>query len=354
MRNALIGFGSALILLSAISAGPAAAVPAKAVKCGDTVTTTTRLTRDLRCGAIGLVMMPGATLDLGGHRLIGQGTKSGGHAIGTDATSTDFTTPLTVKNGIITGWHDVLVTGASTLHANVSNVTFTGNGNVLSWPYMVLDVKSSRFFNNNDVATSFGGGRITVDGSTFVGNHLALSLSEGRIVANNSSFRNNATAIAADWTGVTLRNNTFTGNGTAYTSDSVWPFFEGIFDSLIANRFVDNGVALDLGVGAYLRGNLFQRNDTALRSVWHHVDPQAVVLVMEQNTLTQNRDAVHIEASASLRDTVAINNSGHGIYAPGATDLGGNVAYGNGIDPQCTGVVCSGRPRPGPTPSRRS
>lgn len=55
-----------------------------------------------------------------------------------------------------------------------------------------------------------------------------------------------------------------------------------------------------------------------------------------------NVDAVHLDAPVAMRTTVAVRNSGYGIWAPHATDLGGNVAWGNGIEPQCTGVVCAG------------
>ena len=45
----------------------------------------------------------------------------------------------------------------------------------------------------------------------------------------------------------------------------------------------------------------------------------------------------------TLTRNTAIFNRGYGIYAPGATDGGGNRAFGNGKQPQCTGVVCAGQ-----------
>ena len=42
----------------------------------------------------------------------------------------------------------------------------------------------------------------------------------------------------------------------------------------------------------------------------------------------------------SIGGNDARNNTGWGIYAPGATDLGGNTAAHNGNQPQCVGVVC--------------
>lgn len=352
MRKALIGFGSTLILLSAVSAGPAAAAPTKAVKCGDTVATTARLTRDLRCGSLGVTMMPGATLDLNHHRLIGAGRDSGGQAIALDFNEV-YITPITVKNGSITGWHQVLVTDVTNVHADVSDVTFSANGYVIIGPSLMLTVKHSRFLNNTHAASNWEGGLITVSNSAFVGNGLALDTSEGRIEASSTVFRNNVTAVTTSLGESDLRGNTFTGNGTAYRSDMVTPFFDGMYETLIDNRFIGNDVAVNIGVGAYLKGNVFQRNTTALTSVSAGSPCEVKILVMEQNTFTRNGSAVYTDAPASLKDTVAIRNRGYGIYAPRATDLGGNVAYGNGTQPQCTGV-CSGRPRPGPTPSRRS
>ena len=42
----------------------------------------------------------------------------------------------------------------------------------------------------------------------------------------------------------------------------------------------------------------------------------------------------------SMSDNLRVENVHHGINAPGATDLGGNDAFGNGINPKCVGVTC--------------
>ena len=46
-------------------------------------------------------------------------------------------------------------------------------------------------------------------------------------------------------------------------------------------------------------------------------------------------------AGVSLGGNHADRNSRWGINAPGATDLGGNTATGNGNEPQCVGVTCA-------------
>jgi hypothetical protein len=43
----------------------------------------------------------------------------------------------------------------------------------------------------------------------------------------------------------------------------------------------------------------------------------------------------------TLKENVAVHNAAWGIRAQGATDGGGNIAFGNGKSPQCVGVVCS-------------
>lgn len=44
----------------------------------------------------------------------------------------------------------------------------------------------------------------------------------------------------------------------------------------------------------------------------------------------------------AVGDNVAHRNGGYGIFAPGAVDLGGNVAYRN-AGGQCAGVTCERR-----------
>jgi parallel beta-helix repeat protein len=45
-------------------------------------------------------------------------------------------------------------------------------------------------------------------------------------------------------------------------------------------------------------------------------------------------------AGTSLSGNSARKNTRWGIHAPGAVDLGGNTASGNGNQPQCVGVAC--------------
>ena len=51
---------------------------------------------------------------------------------------------------------------------------------------------------------------------------------------------------------------------------------------------------------------------------------------------------VRVPSDLTVSRNVAIGNTGWGIYTPGVTDGGGNVARGNRAG-NCVGVVCSAR-----------
>jgi hypothetical protein len=62
------------------------------------------------------------------------------------------------------------------------------------------------------------------------------------------------------------------------------------------------------------------------------------------NTFIGNRDGVHLSLKdgydgAILKGNVAVRNKRYGLYAPRATDLGGNRAAANGRI--CLGVACT-------------
>ena len=77
------------------TAVPAAAAPGP-VACGTTLTVNTTLTKNLKCAGTGLTLAPGVTLDLGGFRLIGNGS---GVAVASEASSGN-----SIVNGRIENW----------------------------------------------------------------------------------------------------------------------------------------------------------------------------------------------------------------------------------------------------------
>lgn len=360
MRTARIGWVAALALVAVSIAGPAQAAGG-GLACGDTVTTRGYLAHDLRCVyGIGVTMLPGTTLDLRGHRLLGPGRGTG------SAITASGLTPqsgVTVRNGTVSGWHEVLDAGGDGVYAtfdrlsalNVddvagglnmavtmtrSAVTDSGSG---FWSLAGGATVSDSTFRRNDVALSgSAAGRWTVDRSTFVGNGTAIEGSENVVVVRDSVFRSNHRGLNLWWCETQVKRTSFVSNSVAYSS-STWMGGSSIVDQLIGDTFRWNGVAVDVvDINAHLADNTFEHNRTALRSALPH-EPWSPTVSMERNLFRFNGDAVVVNSSARIQGTTAVLNRGYGIYAPNATDLGGNVAWGNGIQPQCTGVVCAGR-----------
>ena len=89
-----------------------------------------------------------------------------------------------------------------------------------------------------------------------------------------------------------------------------------------------------------LTNNTFTRNGVGFTAV---NDLEEVTATLTGNTFSRNRDGIYIGPDVlgiSLKSNTAIKNTRWGIYAPPATDLGGNKASGNGMSPQCVGVAC--------------
>lgn len=373
MRKTPLGVALALaiaITLTAVTVSPASAVtvnPASAatpVQCGSTITTNTVLTADLRCSGDGpaLTVVGGAVLDLGRHTVSSPGRSADDStSVGVGIQGVESGAEATVRNGTITGFAKGIDAEDSTGTANgtVQNVLLTRNGTGIFGVFAKFTVTATRFVGNDDgllalftfatisgskfvdnastgVTLSASGG-LTVAKSLFHHNGVAVTCSEVGMTVSGTTFTANTTAISAYFCeGATVSSSNFVGNTTGYYS-TFGP--NDARDELLGNRFAANTTAVDAGVSTYLARNTFVGNKTALRSVPQY-DFIVDTITMEKNHFTLNTDAVYITGPASIRGTVAIKNSGYGIYAPNATDLGGNIAHLNGITPQCTGVVC--------------
>jgi hypothetical protein len=359
-RTTILTSTAALLAAVLLPAGAAGAAPGDppgvSPSCGDTVSVDTVLTGDLVCpGGDGLTLAAGVTLDLGGHSLVGPGTSG-------TAITFEQTAPVTVTNGTVRGWRVGVasdgLTSPSGLVNTIRSVTFEDVGTGIDAFLDRYAVESSRFIRNGLAIAAFSSGIFTVDRSTFVdgsdvgfsGTRMVVTGSsfvasgldciDGGLEVTRSSFTRAETAIRKlDCNGGLVEDSTFVRNGTAIFAG---PGNVSIPDRLLRNRFVRNGDAVVTWIGADLRGNQFLRNG---RGVYAPNPSQETVAVvhMDGDELVRNRDAVVVEMVGSLRDTRAVRNTGIGIHAPLTTDLGGNVAFGNGVEPQCTGVVCSGR-----------
>ncbi len=354
----------ATVVVTVLASGAAPTPSPDAVRCGATLTRSTTLTRNLVCrsGDVGLRLVDGVVLDLGGFALVGPG-KGLGTAV------TGGVTP-TVRNGTIRGWDagvlseepdgggaisHVVVTDtrlaiASGLggQATVESSTLRGNDHGVS-TFQSRAVITDSVLRDNGTAITAAADYTDVEvlRSTIVGNEVGVDCVGGRVDVQRSRLVENGTALRQEtWQcGARLADSTVVRNDVGVASTSHWQDDGADFGPTIErNVFRDNTWAVDTQSSATVTGNQFRGNATALRSRTPTGGDAEPLVRVAANDFRQNGDAVRVVGRSELGDNTAVRNTGVGISAPGATDLGGNVAYGNGVEPQCVGVVCAGRP----------
>jgi hypothetical protein len=351
-------------------AGPASA--ATAITCGATVTGAGYLAADLTCPGPGVTITGDSTVNLRGHRLTGTRTAVGITILGAGA--------VTIRNGRLSNWRTGIASGPSSDEpdssepfgsAVIDQVSFQDNSTGLDGSGWIpgayrsrdVQVKHSRFERNSSgVFVIYG--QVDVESSVFVGNSRAGNVITGSLDIQHSVLTNNDLGLGCDETGclfahnllrhnrigvssntfgVTLLDNTITGSDVAYSSNADWGGAQ-----VTGNRFLRNKTAVSIGSASVvtLTGNRFAGNAKAVTSSDTEPAPDpddafATRATLTGNRFTHNGDAINLLILATLKDNAAVRNTGWGIYAPNATDLGGNTAHGNGTSPQCTGVVCS-------------
>jgi concanavalin A-like lectin/glucanase superfamily protein/parallel beta helix pectate lyase-like protein len=280
-RTAVLAF-----VLLAVLVAPAAASLRRAadVACGQVISTDTTLTVDLTCAGDALVLQGGATLDLGGHTVRGSGSGTGifvARVGGVDLANT-------VRNGTVTG---------------------------------------------------FGTG-VYVD--------VALSRINGLTVSQNAQRGIYVDPLHVTY-GLTIAGNTITGNryGIQFGSDA------GHTSQVVDNHVVANtadGILALYGTD----GTTFQRNDVSGNGGYGMRISDSFVSILD-NTLDRNQfDGLRAENTELTSDAsrwqiggnAAHDNGGHGLNAVtvGMTDLGGNEARGNAVEPQCVNLACGSAP----------
>lgn len=340
--------------------GPAAAAYPP-LACGETVTGTVTLTADLTCTDVGLFLETGATLDLGGHTLTGPG-RTAGVALETDP-EMPWPGSVTVRNGTIANWGQVVGSEFDQLAAAFSDMTFRSIGAVFGGMGVRIDVDRSRFLDANGgyfwngyvhIRDSYLRGGwieggpywpdVTIERSTLESFGIGGSCTEsGRITIHESQLRGTGVAAEASWCAVDLRDSTFRGFDVAVRTGMDSAHGSLVMSQVINNAFVDNGTALNLGAMTTVRGNEFTRNGVGVKSLTgaDEVDVDVEDIVLDGNTFTRNGDGVLVDTLVHASNNTAVRNAGYGLYVAQAVDGGGNVAYRNGID--CVGVACAGR-----------
>jgi len=355
MRRSVIAATSVLAVGLTLQAAPAMAAPATIVStCGTTVSGRAVLAADLTCATgDGITLSDGAVLDLQKHTLTGAGAGTGIHyTAGGTATikngtvrnwdagvgGGDFLSPstLTVFRLVLEDNETALAGDGATVAVSESRVSENEFG--ITGSNMFATVTTTRFLDNTGVAASVvTGGRVAVASSVFNGNNWGASCNEGALTVSASTFTDNTLAVSGSNCGVDVAGSTFTGNATAYTTS----FSPGIENEITSSKFISNTVAVSTKVSTVLTGNKFYKNRTAFKAVPPSPDAADVTFTLDGNTFDRNLDALYVTFGSTLKNNHAINNTRFGIYAPKATDLGGNTAYGNGSKPQCVGVACT-------------
>jgi len=289
----------------ATTPGPAeAAQPAQAItRCGQAIAASyAYLTKDLTCTQgfrISGRQAPEAppvivTIDLRGHRFSGQGVGRG-----VDFSSNRFFVGdvYTLKNGRISNWDNGAVAGGYPT-ITVSKVVFENN-EIGFWCEAECTIRDTVFrrngvglldtYNANVVRTAFAQNRIGVDAAYY---------------------------------------DVVSGTNIEYAS------FDSNEIGVIARAILHS---------ASVRKSLFTRNKVGLTS---GSDVDSPTIAAMDNVFTKNYDGIYIKPdveydarNVQLRRNIALRNSRYGIYAPGATDLGGNRGAGNGQ--ACVGVTCT-------------
>lgn len=375
------------LLGSIVSTGSAAAAT-PTVTCGSTLTADVTLKTNLTCPAgDGLILGSGVTLDLGGHTLTGPGSTGVGVRNADDSLGDNG-----VRNGRIVGWGTgILVQGTTTgtmtpftiadvtlrsapvqSGPSASPVTMTrvtaqqspiraeltadihiGQSKLTQSPVSVFF--ASAFITDSVLIESqldaSGQGEIRVESSRLDGNGTtALGfLSETIMTIHDSVVKEFSQPIQGFWGGVRLTDSTFTDMPSGVLGDISSNIGSDGVSVITGNTFARSGVVLAGDVPMIVENNVFTRSDTGVVFTRDQSLPGDPPFTAEGsravgNELTKNSgSAIYTDLPGlAVGDNVAKRNGGYGIYAPGAIDLGGNVASGNALG-QCVGVVCAAK-----------
>jgi parallel beta-helix repeat protein len=174
---------------------------------------------------------------------------------------------------------------------------------------------------------------------------FVLTRSHGnRLLANTATSSSDAGAFLQYSNGNTLRKNAFFGNPAGIDLAHA---HGNIIESNAANANMGNGINLEDSNGNRIRSNIANGNDGAgIYIVGEAAEPDEPHLrgnVVIANRVSGNhKGGVEIASPGhTLRDNIAFQNGGWGIYAVVGTFGGtGNSASGNTELAQCFGIAC--------------
>jgi len=359
-------------------AAPAMAGPdSRGLRCGDTITSDTRLVADLvNCPDGGLIIgSDGVTLDLNGHRIDG---RSSGHAIGID----------------VRGHSDVTIHGGS-VHRFSEDVFALNAGDIT-----VRDVTVAGAGHAGILVDGAGGATISGNTARHDGAGIVITRSEGAWISDNHVTDSSSGGIAAfESRQVVIAGNTVTASRT----DMAIGLVRGTSESaVLGNQVSQSGAGVVVAGGAaknLVAGNVLRHNGSGVildvgthtnRLVDNRIEDSAfegiAVVGSDRDVIAQNHvlrsgqavraagiavipwpdDATHTADGNRVIDNVVLRTHGDGIIvgrhqtgnvlrgnhaddntrlgilaAPGTIDGGGNLAAHNGDPRQCVGVACA-------------
>lgn len=365
---AVVGLVAAAVTVA--TAGAANASPQTVSACGTTVTGYAVLAGDLTCtSGNGVTLTGDATLDLGGHTLTGPGNFDTQN-LDEIGVVTSTTGRSRIVNGTIERWdrgisgnldragRPVVDVRRVRLFANVRGIdairsiltvdrTDFDDGergvNVGFSSFATVTRATFRQHGEAGVYTDDSPIGVIVSGSTWTaGGNTGIHCAGGTCTVVNNVISGTGIAVRTFETRLALVGNDIVDNQGGYVPGTNTGSPENVRD----NRFRNNGTAVRVLGGAFgigagatadVRGNLFEGNSIGFGAV----EEGDYDILLDRNTFTHNGDGVRASVgSPRLARNSAVDNTGWGIYAPNAVDLGGNTASGNGNQPQCVGVVC--------------
>jgi parallel beta-helix repeat protein len=349
------------------------------VKCGDTITTNTKLHKDLiNCPNNGIVIgADDITLDLNGHLVDGDGTPTAGCDAATEFCDEGLVAlghdGLTIKHGRVHEFADGVAVGRAR-HARLLRLSSSRNtffGIVLFRAARSLVRNSSGNRNpppEGDGMGLFASHRVRVLNSSFKHNaqpgiHVAFDSNNNLIMGNVISRNDPGIALErADRNRV--RRNRFVGNGASVL------IVPGSRNVISRNRILrgDSGIGIEGGRGNLVARNILVRprrtgvylaiqhppiggtNNVVRRNLVKGSGGDGFLVRQEdhRSLLKHNvakragDDGFDVRSrSTTLTKNQAVHNNDLGIEAvPSVIDGGGNKAHGNGDPRQCTNVVC--------------
>ena len=340
------------LVATSLVARPAEAesLPLTFVECEQTINDSIRVANSLHCPGNGITVgQPGITIELGGHRIEGEGLAE---TFGIDVSEVNG---VTIRNGVITNFGDgIRLRGQRNLVEAMIVTENTNDG-------ISVDRNRNTVRRNTIVANGDDGISLSANGNAIAGNTLARNDDDGiavTFVARENVINNNTTvANVSDGIRVTgappeisfsPERNTFasnraSGNGGAgiVLSRTTQNVVDG--NTIAAN--VRSGIVLvDEADGNTITGNRITGND----------EHGMFVQESDSNTISANRSTgnhfrgIHLETSAGNRilgnTASANNNEGIGVFgATAGNRINGNKTHengGNGIfSDSATGVL---------------